>query len=201
MHQEKIIKDKNDIFYCTLEDLSLSFLNTSNSCLAQRTTYFMRGKNSGFPFINFHEIQETVKWRTSPMECWIFGSYLPWESHFRHHTHTSLMKVNHHYWRSPNLYFRNQLRIFINRKEKLSGSFPPTAMPAQQILAFSVQKSTPNWKMASELILPVSQVSCIFQLFQTAWLWPCLCFSLLPKTHSARQVLLSLVSLRCPLGT
>ncbi|TKC34294.1 hypothetical protein EI555_011784 [Monodon monoceros] len=31
------------------------------------------------------------------------------------------------------------------------------AVPAQQILAFSEQESTPSWKMASELILPESQ--------------------------------------------
>nr|KAF6436746.1 hypothetical protein HJG63_021270 [Rousettus aegyptiacus] len=37
------------------------------------------------------------------------------------------------------------------------------AMAAQQILAFSEQKSTPNWKMASELILPESQSLLTFE--------------------------------------
>nr|XP_023489087.1 zinc finger protein 75D isoform X3 [Equus caballus] len=37
------------------------------------------------------------------------------------------------------------------------------AVPAQQILAFSEQKSTPNWKMASELILPESQSLLTFE--------------------------------------
>lgn len=102
------------------------------------------------------------------MEWWIFDSYLPREGHFGHYTQT-VVKVNHLYLRNPDiLYFRNQLRIFINRKEKFSGSFPPTVVPTQQILAFSEQKSTQNWKMASELTLPESQVSCIYQIFQGA---------------------------------
>ncbi|XP_040483520.1 zinc finger protein 75D isoform X3 [Ursus maritimus] len=37
------------------------------------------------------------------------------------------------------------------------------AVPAQQILAFSEQKSTPNWKMASELILPEFQSLLTFE--------------------------------------
>ncbi|XP_044090991.1 zinc finger protein 75D isoform X3 [Neovison vison] len=39
----------------------------------------------------------------------------------------------------------------------------PMAGPAQQILAFSEQKSTPNWKMASELILPEFQSLLTFE--------------------------------------
>ncbi|XP_047620313.1 zinc finger protein 75D isoform X4 [Phacochoerus africanus] len=37
------------------------------------------------------------------------------------------------------------------------------AVPAQQILAFSEQKSTPSWKKGSELILPESQSSLTFE--------------------------------------
>ncbi|XP_057574470.1 zinc finger protein 75D isoform X2 [Hippopotamus amphibius kiboko] len=37
------------------------------------------------------------------------------------------------------------------------------AMPAQQILAFSEQQSTPSWRMASELILPESQSQLTFE--------------------------------------
>uniref|UniRef100_G1PZT0 Uncharacterized protein n=1 Tax=Myotis lucifugus TaxID=59463 RepID=G1PZT0_MYOLU len=40
------------------------------------------------------------------------------------------------------------------------------AVPAQQILAFSEQKSTPNWKMATELLLPESQSLISFQCAQ-----------------------------------
>ncbi|XP_006770979.1 PREDICTED: zinc finger protein 75D isoform X1 [Myotis davidii] len=37
------------------------------------------------------------------------------------------------------------------------------AVPAQQILAFSEQKSTPNWKMATEFVLPESQSLLTFE--------------------------------------
>lgn len=145
----------------------------------------MIGKNSEFPLIIYlMKSGEPVLWS---------GGYSVLIYHEKATfgiTYTFIhMKVNYLYWRCPDiLYFTNQLRIFINRKEKFSGSFPPTAVPAQQILAFSEQKSTPNWKMPTELVLPESQVSCTFQIFQAAWMWPCLCFSLLPKTHSAQQV-------------
>ena len=125
------------------------------------------------------ESGETVNWGTGFMEWWIFGSYLPWEGHFGHYTHT-VVKVKH-LKESWHFYFRNQLRIFINRKEKFSGSFPPTAVPTQQILAFSEQKSAPNWKMASELILPESQVSCTFLIFQGAWIWLICAFLCYPR--------------------
>ncbi|XP_036299388.1 zinc finger protein 75D isoform X2 [Pipistrellus kuhlii] len=85
-----------------------------------------------------------------------------WVQRYRPQSIKEVVALVEHFQREPGG-ISNELRIFINRKEKFSGSFPPTAVPAQQILAFSEQKSIPNWKMATELVLPESQSLLTFE--------------------------------------
>ena len=46
------------------------------------------------------------------------------------------------------------------------GSFPPTAVPAHQVLDFPEHLKNNHWTVAPELFLPESQVSYAFQLFR-----------------------------------
>lgn len=55
-------------------------------------------------------------------------------------------------------------------RELSSGSFPPTAVPAHQILAFPELRNTKDWTVVPELVLPESQVSRGSQLFRAALL-------------------------------
>jgi hypothetical protein len=123
-----------------------------------------------FLFINFPcEI-----WGTSDLESWfyklwLFGPCFPWNDHFWTYILVILM---HLLWRCPSSLCL-EISLDVHKQERkgeiFSGSFPPTAVYTPQILALSEQKSTKDWKMASELTLPESQVSCTFQFFQAAF--------------------------------
>lgn len=69
-----------------------------------------------------------------------------------------------------------------------SGFFP-TAVPDEENLTFCEQKSTLSWKMASELTLPKSQVSCALQAFFQVAEWGLVHFSLLPMIYLTQQML------------
>ncbi|XP_047693992.1 zinc finger protein 75A isoform X4 [Prionailurus viverrinus] len=53
--------------------------------------------------------------------------------------------------------------MFIVVRDISSGSFPPTAVPAHQILAFPEQTITKDWTVAPELVLPESQSLLTFE--------------------------------------
>ena len=90
------------------------------------------------------------------------------------------------------MYFRNVGRMFIEVREIFSAFFPPTAVPAHQILAFPEQTITKDWTVAPELVLPESQVSCAVQSLRAAF----------PRAHDphALQVLPGMIALMFSLG-